>query len=87
MVPNGIQWARMGVHAAARPSAFNAIERAFYFRAAAWHGVHACNAPGAPLLIFRQNPAGAAGGGGWWWLVVVVMVVVVVMPQSHHDYI
>jgi hypothetical protein len=56
MVPNGIQWARMGVHAAARPSAFNAIERAFYFRAAAWHGVHACNAPGAPLLIFRQNP-------------------------------
>ena len=55
MVPNGIQWARMGVHAAARPSAFNAIERAFYFRAAAWHGVHACNAPGAPLLIFRQG--------------------------------
>jgi hypothetical protein len=60
MVPNGIQWARMGVHAAARPSAFNAIERAFYFRAAACHGVHACNAPGAPLLIFRQNPGGAA---------------------------
>jgi hypothetical protein len=60
MAFNGREWACM-LPPAPRPSAFNAIVRAFYFRAAAWHGVHACNAPDAPLLIFRQNPGGGAG--------------------------
>jgi hypothetical protein len=58
-----VQWYRMAFNGREWPcmlpptSPHSMPLNAFYFRTtAAWHGVHAYNAPHAPLLIFRQNP-------------------------------
>ena len=58
-----VQWYRMAFNGREWPcmlpptSPHSMPLNAFYFRTtAAWHGVHAYNAPDAPLLIFRQNP-------------------------------